>query len=120
MWKGRSFQLSTSAQSTESRVITVCTDDADDDGGEDWAGEDWSDGGYEDAPDDDEPTACPECGAAMSGHTDKCPRCGYWVTDEDRRVLRPGSKRPTWQRAVAALFILGFLLLLLLAGISLF
>jgi hypothetical protein len=91
---------------------TITANDAD--GSDD---EDWYD---DDAPDDDEPIDCPECGAEMHGYIDKCPKCGYWLTDSDRRELRPGVRRPAWQRATAAILIIGFLLLLILAGWTVF
>jgi hypothetical protein len=81
--------------------------------------EDWYD---DDATDDnnDESVDCPECGREISGYLDKCASCGYWLTAADRRRLRPGESRPVWQRLTAAILIAGFLLFLILAGITLF
>jgi hypothetical protein len=97
----------------------TCGDDEDD---ADWSGEDWSDDDDDDddSPEDDESVACPECGATISGYLDKCTQCGYWVTDADRRALRPGEMRPLWARAMAAVLIVAFLLCLLLAGMTIF
>jgi ribosomal protein S27AE len=81
--------------------------------------EDWYDDDQDDL-DDGESVECPECGTAMSEFLDKCPKCGYWLLDADRRALRPGTLRPLWQRAVAVLLIAGFLFLLLLAGWTIF
>jgi hypothetical protein len=80
--------------------------------------EDWYDD--EDDLDDDDPVACPECGTAISSYSDKCPKCGYWLADADRRALRRGERRPLWQRVVAAILIIGFLGFLLLAGLTIF
>ena len=50
----------------------------DDDDDEDWYDDD-------DEPDDDEPAPCPECGEPVYAITDKCPACGYWLSEADRR-----------------------------------
>jgi hypothetical protein len=91
----------------------------DDDEDADWSSEDWSDDD-DGSPEEDESIACPECGATISGYLDKCAQCGYWLTEADRRALRPGVDRPRWQKAVVACIILAFLLCLLLAGITIF
>ena len=80
--------------------------------------EDWYDD--EDQLDDEEAVACPECGAAVSSYIDKCAKCGYWLTDADRRKLRPGVQRPAWQLWTAAILIAGFVVFLLLAGLTIF
>jgi predicted amidophosphoribosyltransferase len=40
--------------------------------------------GLDDSDDDDEIGACPECGAEVYLIAARCPKCGYWFTDEDR------------------------------------
>jgi uncharacterized paraquat-inducible protein A len=75
--------------------------------------EDWAD-------DDDEVALCPECGGPIHGLTDKCPRCGYWLTETDQRSLRPGLSKPLWLRITAAILLLAFLFTLLAIGNFLF
>jgi hypothetical protein len=55
----------------------------------------------------------------MSGYTDKCNHCGYWLTPEDRRRLRPGETRPVWQRLTAVILI-AVLLFFLLGALAIF
>jgi hypothetical protein len=89
----------------------INTDDFDDADDEDW---------YEDDSDDGEPIDCPECGAELWEFVDKCAKCGYWLSEADRRKLRRGEERPAWQRATAAILIAGFILCLILAGLTIF
>ena len=53
--------------------------------------EDWYDDG--DDPDDEDAVDCPECGGLISGLTDKCASCGYWLSAADRRKLRSEGDR---------------------------
>ena len=39
--------------------------------------------GLDDSDDDDEIGQCPECGAEVYLIAARCPKCGYWFTDED-------------------------------------
>jgi hypothetical protein len=89
-----------------------------DDWDDDWLGEDWSDDGDDGLDEGSSP--CPECGAAISSLIDKCPQCGYWLTEVDRRTIGRDSSRPYWQRLTAAMLLLAFLLCLLMAGIFIF
>jgi len=81
------------------------TDDPDD--------EAWYDD--EDA-DSDAALPCPECGAVIYDHLDHCPKCGYWLTDADRRTQNAGGFSRV-VRIVAILLIVVFLVTLLLAGV---
>jgi len=102
------------------------TDWTDDDADADWSGEDWSDEDWSDDDgddnddDDDEAVACPECGRFIHSVSDKCPACGYWLTDADNRSLGRGESRPTWQRATAGIMLLVFIICLILAGMMIF
>jgi hypothetical protein len=91
-----------------------------DDDAENWTCEDWSDDADDDEPDEDEPVNCPECGGPISSFSDKCSKCGYWLTDADRRGLRPSESLPAWQKFTAAIIILAFLVCLLVAGLTIF
>ena len=50
-----------------------------DSGDEDWSDDDSDDGG--------ETGCCPECGGQIHSIADKCPSCGYWLSNEDRRAM---------------------------------
>jgi hypothetical protein len=69
--------------------------------------------------DEDESASCPECGGTIHGVTDKCPSCGYWLTDADRREMRPGEKQ-LWLRVTAVIVLAAFLFTLLAVGFTLF
>ena len=45
--------------------------------------------------------ACPECGARVTEDTQKCPRCGDWITP-----IAPASGRRSWWLAIAVLLML--------------
>ena len=50
--------------------------------------EDWAD----DPDDDEEETAhCPECRAEMSSLAERCPVCGYWLTEGQRYANTQGA-----------------------------
>jgi hypothetical protein len=67
---------------------------------------DWYDG---DEPDDGDPVPCPECGKPVSDYLDKCPACGYWLSADDRRQLRPHETKPAWVKATALVLLAMFL-----------
>ena len=68
--------------------------------------EDW----YGDGDSDDEESAsCPECGATVYEFLDKCPNCGYWLSDADRRAAYPSATKPLWLRVTAVIVLLAFL-----------
>ena len=77
-------------------------DDPEDD--EDWYDDD------DDAP-DDEAARCPECGADVPIVADKCPACGYWLSEADRRAMWTG--KPLWLRLTAIVVLVAFLLSIL-------
>jgi predicted amidophosphoribosyltransferase len=80
--------------------------------------EDWYD---EDESFDDDPAAiCPECSGTVYSFSEKCPHCGYWLSDADRRKLYPGESKPFWQRTTAVIMILVFLICLLVFGAAIF
>jgi hypothetical protein len=80
--------------------------------------EDWSDD--DESLDDDPDASCPECGGTVYSFSDKCPHCGYWLSDDDRRKMYPGELRPFWMRATAVFIILAFLACLIAFGAVLF
>lgn len=78
--------------------------------------EEWHD---DDDAADAETNPCPECGAPVSEYSDKCPACGYWLSEADRRALGTGASRPAWQK-ITALVLLAVFLAGLLATMGLF
>jgi uncharacterized membrane protein YvbJ len=44
-----------------------------------------------DDPDDDV-TDCPECGAEIYLIADRCPKCGHWFVESDRRKMRANRR----------------------------
>jgi hypothetical protein len=87
---------------------------------EDWNDdEDWQDDGEEE-PDEEAAAACPECGGPVHSMTEKCPACGYWLSDADREAMWRGTSRPRWQKATAVVIIAAFVITLLLLGWTLF
>jgi len=70
--------------------------------------EDWYDDDSE--LDDVEAARCPECGSAVHSVSDKCPACGYWLSETDRRAMWSGMAKPTWVKATALLVLVAFLL----------
>jgi hypothetical protein len=87
------------------------TDDWDDD-------ESWSDDDKE--PDSGEAAPCPECGKPIDIITDKCPECGYWLSEADRRAMWSGMSKPLWLRVTAYIVLAAFLFSLLALGATLF
>lgn len=45
-----------------------------------------------DRGDDDDVTDCPECGAEIYIIGDRCPRCGHWFLEQDRRTMRTNRR----------------------------
>jgi hypothetical protein len=43
--------------------------------------------GLGDSGDDDDVTDCPECGAEIYIIAQRCPKCGHWFVEEDRRKM---------------------------------
>jgi hypothetical protein len=80
--------------------------------------EDWYDDDSE--LDERETIPCPECGAAVHLVTDKCPACGYWLTDVDRRATVPGMKKPLWLRVTVVVVLLSFLVSALGLAVAIF
>jgi uncharacterized paraquat-inducible protein A len=72
--------------------------------------EDWHDDS------EDEPTVpCPECGEPVLEIADRCPACGYWLTESDRQRLSRHAALPAWVKLTAAV-----LLLVMLIGLATF
>lgn len=61
--------------------------------------EDWTDD--EEDLDDHESTSCPECGETIHSFLDKCPACGYWLSESDRRRAWGDASPARWIRATA-------------------
>ena len=74
--------------------------------------EDWydEDGDGSDESDETEIGHCPECAGPVYEFTNKCPACGHWITDADRRRMSTGERKPMWIK-VTAVVILAILLL---------
>lgn len=81
----------------------------------DWD-EDWDD----DDVDDVETARCPECGSAVHSVSDKCPACGYWLTEADRRAMWSGMAKPLWLRITAVVVLVAFLLSALGIAVAVF
>jgi predicted nucleic acid-binding Zn ribbon protein len=73
--------------------------------------EDWYD--EPDQP-DEWVVECPECGAAMAADAGMCPKCGYWLTEADRRAMEAGP-RGTWIKIVAVVALIAFVTVFVLA-----
>jgi predicted ATP-dependent serine protease len=37
---------------------------------------------------DEDVTDCPECGAEIYAIAGRCPKCGHWFVEQDRRAMR--------------------------------
>jgi ribosomal protein L37E len=83
----------------------------------DWD-EDWYDD--DDELDDVESARCPECGAAVHSISDRCPACGYWLTEADRRAMWSGTAKPLWLRITAVVVLVAFLLSALGIAVAVF
>jgi hypothetical protein len=69
---------------------------------EEWYDED-DDGSQE--SDDSETGHCPECSGPVYEFTSKCPACGYWLTNADRRQMSSGASRPKWVLITAGIIL---------------
>jgi hypothetical protein len=80
--------------------------------------EDWTD----DDPDvgEEDTIPCPECGGEVAEIADRCPSCGYWLTEADRRATDSGPAKPLWLRVTAAIVLAAFLFSLLAVGFAMF
>jgi hypothetical protein len=66
----------------------VATDD-------DWEDDDWTsddEGCCADDEDDDATAECPHCQEPIFDQAERCPHCGWYVSEEDA----PPSRRPGW------------------------
>jgi hypothetical protein len=77
--------------------------------------EDWYDEDDNEDPDEAETGHCPECRGPVYELTDKCPACGYWLTQADRRLLWSSESKPKWvlltATVILAILVLGALTL---------
>lgn len=80
--------------------------------------EDWDDDA--DDVDDYESAPCPECGRMIYSAVDKCPACGYWLTDADRRTVWSSASPAPWIKLTAALVLLVLLIPLVLMALGMF
>jgi hypothetical protein len=72
-----------------------------------------------DEPDDDyEPVRCPECGNLVYAIADRCPACGYWLSDSDRRAMWTGMQKPLWLRVTAVIVLVAFVSSLFAVAVS--
>jgi hypothetical protein len=86
---------------------------------DDWDDEDaWAD--EEDELDENDSANCPECGQLVHSVADKCPNCGYWLSDADRRAMWSSESKPLWLRVTAWIVLVAFLFTLLAIGFTLF
>jgi hypothetical protein len=74
------------------------------------ADDDWDEDRHDNAAGDDELDAvdaaeCPECGAPVERIADRCPACGRWLTDGDRRAMWPSERKSAWLVATAWLLL---------------
>jgi uncharacterized paraquat-inducible protein A len=53
--------------------------------------DDYGDAGYGDDDDEAETVPCPHCGAEVYENAEQCPRCGKYLSAEDRPPTRPGG-----------------------------
>jgi hypothetical protein len=63
----------------------------------------------DDQLDDEVAAECPECGAEVPSFIDRCPACGYWLSDADRRAATPGLRKQLWLKVTAVVVILALL-----------
>lgn len=75
--------------------------------------EDWYDDEGESADLDDDAISCPECGAEIYADLDHCPKCGYWLSDDDRRTRTPGLFQSRGVKIVALALLVLFVLALI-------
>jgi hypothetical protein len=63
----------------------------DDDDENDEEDDDYGDAGYGDDDDEAETVPCPHCGAEVYENAEQCPRCGKYLSAEDRPPTRPSG-----------------------------
>ena len=80
------------------RVAT--DDDWEDDDGAEPADAEWT----PDDEDEDETVPCPHCQDPVHDQAERCPNCGWYISEEDA----PPARRPTW-------LVIGFILVLTVA-----
>ncbi len=80
--------------------------------------EDWYDD--DDEPGEEAAADCPECGEPFYAVSDKCPACGYWLSDADRRAMWSGEDKPAWIRVTASIVLIAIVVGLLVAGVAFF
>ena len=89
---------------------------------DDWQDdEDWSDDAVEDLddePDEQEAARCPECGAPVHIVTDKCPACGYWLSEADRQAMGSDSSISGRLKLATRILLVVLLIFLLLGGLA--
>ena len=76
--------------------------------------------------DDDDVTNCPECGAEIYVIAERCPKCGHWFVEQDRRAMRANRRNASSMaeearelrivKIGAAILLALALLILLIAG----
>ncbi|HEX4414836.1 MAG TPA: hypothetical protein VH107_14475 [Lacipirellulaceae bacterium] len=67
--------------------------------------EDW----YDEESDDEPTVPCPECGEPVLEISDRCPACGYWLTDSDRQRLTRHAAIPIWVKLTATVLLVAML-----------
>lgn len=77
--------------------------DLDDDDDEGWYDEDSGDA------DEVEWAPCPECGETVHVITGKCPGCGYWLSDTDRRTMWTSESKPMWFKVAAVALLIALI-----------
>jgi hypothetical protein len=68
--------------------------------------EDWYDDESADEAESDAAGSCPECNGPVYEFTDKCPACGYYLTESDRRRIWSGKSRPIWILVTATVILM--------------
>jgi hypothetical protein len=76
--------------------------------------------GLDDSGDDHEVGECPECDAEVYLIAARCPKCGYWFTDDDRPSMRENIpfEMKFVKAAGAVLLVVLVVALLVVAAIS--
>jgi|tagenome__1003787_1003787.scaffolds.fasta_scaffold20749344_2 hypothetical protein len=73
--------------------------------------EEWYSEDEHETYDDADTAHCPECAATVRDFLDKCPACGRWFSEADRRAMWSGDSKPKW-----VLITAGFILVVLILG----
>jgi hypothetical protein len=72
--------------------------------------EEWYSEDDEDDPDEAEVGRCPECHVPVYDITDRCPACGYWFSEADRRAMWSGASKPKWVLVTAGVILIVLIL----------